>query len=72
MRRVAVDGALLPNPRVVSEALRGVRARDSQGDTNVMFMMLGQFIDHDLVSVPVATGESATIPRPRVRPGGHS
>ena len=56
MRRVSTSGDLLPNPRVVSEAVRDVRARNTQGDTNLLFMLLGQFIDHDLVSIPVAEG----------------
>uniref|UniRef100_A0A2P2HWN0 Chorion peroxidase-like n=1 Tax=Hirondellea gigas TaxID=1518452 RepID=A0A2P2HWN0_9CRUS len=59
MRRVSVIvGRLLPNPRLVSEAIRHAPPRPTQRDTNLLFMVFGQFIDHDMILVPVARDPS--------------
>ena len=54
MRRLSVLGGLLPNPRLISNKLDKLRPHASHAPFNLLFVFFGQFIDHDLVSVPFA------------------
>ncbi|XP_042857054.1 heme peroxidase 2-like [Penaeus japonicus] len=51
----SVSGGLLPNPREVSLAMRRL-PQAKPTENNIMFMQIGQFIDHDFVLTPVVEG----------------